>query len=475
MKKWINFTRNLNSNFFWIFFFIISIVSFKLLFYVPDIENGGDAVKYYKIGIDVSNLNFSNFEEHHFYLRWGVWINSLISNIILPNNILSYYLSNFVPFWIGITIFAKILFRETGLISTIFFLLILSSDPDLTRASYQLLPMGSAILPLALLTNTTIKNFKNLNDISDLKILYISFLCYWLFSVRETFLLFILIYFILFIKFKLFKKFNKIILSFFFIYIVEAILFKIMYSNFSLLGKMYFFLNDSKELSKIWFEKANLSEFIDNGLFSRWYKGRLLGSQSVIFFVSFLFSILEIFKKKNFNVAPNINLILSYFILLFFILNTLFIVSINPIMPGLPHESRFVAPIIPLCLMLTIIYINRNIEVKNLFLFIIFIFLFINFISVNIYQQLWNYKYYEFRYSSLSKKISHYNNFSDKLKNGNCIMSEFPKRLKYHLSILHEFDKKNHFIKFKNKKILKDGKLFIIKSDDLECMKKVIF
>jgi len=258
-------------------------------------------------------------------------------------------------------------------------------------------------------------------------------------------------------------------------YIAETIIFKLMYSNFSLLGKMHFFLNDSKELSKIWFEKSNLSKFVDNGLFSRWYKGRLLASQSVIFFTSFIFSILEIFKKKNLNDTVNISKILSYFILVFFILNSLFIVSISPLMPGLPHDSRFVAPIIPLCLMLVIIYVNKNLEDKSLFSFIFFIFLLLNFISVNIYQQLWNYKYYEFRYSSLNKKINYYNNFSDILKNNNCIMSEFQKRLNYHLGILHEFDKKNHFTKFKNKKILKDGKNFVIKSDDLKCKKKVIF
>tara|TARA_Y100000389_G_scaffold129678_1_gene127144 strand:- start:306 stop:1733 length:1428 start_codon:yes stop_codon:yes gene_type:complete len=475
MRIQINFTESLKSNFFYLFIFIILIICFKLLYYVPDIENGGDAVKYYKIGIEVSNYNFSNFLDHHFYLRWGVWVNSLISNILLPNNILSYYLSNLIPFWIGITIFSKILFRETGLISSIFFLLILSSDPDLTRASYQLLPMGSAILPLALLTNSTIKNFKKLHDISNLKILYISFLCYWLFSIRETFLLFILIYLIFFIKLKLLKKLNMFILSFFLFYIVETIIFKLMYSDFSLLGKLYFFLNDSNELSKVWFEKTNLSEFIDNGLFSRWYKGSLLGSQSVIFFISFILSILEIFKKKNLNDMISISKILSYFILLFFILNTLFVVSLNPLMPGLPHDSRFVAPIIPLCLMLIIIYVNKNLDVKNLFSLIFFIFLLFNFISINIYKQLWNYKYYEFKYSSLNKKINFYNNFSNILKNNNCIMSEFSKRLTYHLEILHEFDTKNHFTKFKNKKILKNGKNFVIKSDDKKCMKKVVF
>jgi len=107
----INFYESFKSNFIFIFIFIILIICFKLLYYVPDIENGGDAVKYYKIGIEVSKLNFSNFQEHHFYLRWGVWINSLILNILLPNNIISYYFSNFIPFWVGIIIFSKILFR----------------------------------------------------------------------------------------------------------------------------------------------------------------------------------------------------------------------------------------------------------------------------------------------------------------------------------------------------------------------------
>lgn len=470
----INSYKNSKSSII-IFIFIILIICFKLLLYVPDIENGGDAVKYYKIGIEVSKFNFSNFELHHFYLRWGVWINSLILNILLPNNILSYYFSNFIPFWIGVMIFTKILFRETGLISSIFFLLILSTDPDLTRASYQLLPMGSAILPLALLTNSSIKNFNKLNDISGLNIIYISFLCYWLFSIRETFLLFILIYLIFFIKLRLLKKLNMFIFSFFLLYIVETIIFKLMYADFSLLGKLHFFLNDSKELSKIWFTKSNLSQFIDNGIFSRWYKGGLLGSQSSIFFISFIISFLEIFKKKNLNDITSISEILSYFILLFFIFNTFFVISINPLIPGLPHDSRFVVPIIPLSLILTIIYINKNLEVKNLFSFIFFTFLLFNFISVNIYQQMWNYKYYEFRYSSLNTKIDYYNNFSDKLKNNNCIFSEFPKRLRYHFKILHEFDKKNHFTKFKNSEILKDGKNFYIKSDDKKCIEKLIF
>ena len=189
---------NLNNLF--IVFSLIIIILLKLIFYVPDIENGGDAVKYYKIGIDVSNLDFTNFEKHHFYLRWGVWVNSLIANLIIPNNILSYYLSNFIPFWIGILIFSKILLRETGKVSTIFFLLIISSDPDLTRASYQLLPMGSSILPLALLTSSTIKYFSSQDKIGNLKIIYLSFLIFWLFSIRETFLLFAIVFFIIALK-----------------------------------------------------------------------------------------------------------------------------------------------------------------------------------------------------------------------------------------------------------------------------------
>lgn len=466
------FNKTLSSNFLTIFVLVLLVVYFKLFYYVPDIENGGDAIKYYKIGIDVSNLDFSNFDKHHFYLRWGVWINSLITNILFPNNFLSYYLSSLIPFWLGILVYSKILFKETGIFATIFFLLIVSSDPDLTRASYQLLPMGAAILPLALLTLVSIKFFYKSNEINITQTIYVSFLSFWLFSIRETFLLFALLFIIIAFKINKFKYIYIFVLSFLLFYVIETIIFKLINSDYSIFGKLHFFVIESTELSKLWFEKSKMGKFFDNGLFSRWYKGQLLASQSVIFFTSFIFSLLYIFKK---NKDLSVQKILSYFIFLFFILNTLFITSIFPLKPGLPHDSRFVAPIIPICLILIIIFVYRNLEIKNFISFSILAFVFINFISVNIYQAMWNYKYFEFRYSSLIKKVVFYNNFPERAKNNNCIHSKFYKRLHYHLKIVHQFDEENFLKKFKNKKILEDGKSFVIKSDDEKCKEIIIF
>ena len=80
-----------------------------------------------------------------------------------------------------------------------------------------------------------------------------------------------------------------------------------------------------------------------------------------------------------------------------------------------------------------------------------------------------------FNNNEFDKCVIFYNNFPERAKNNNCIHSKFYKRLHYHLKIVHQFDEENFLKKFKNKKILEDGKSFVIKSDDEKCKKIIIF
>ena len=101
--------------------------------------------------------------------------------------------------------------------------------------------------------------------------------------------------------------------------------------------------------------------YYDNGVSSRWYK-KVESFHSVVYFFAAVIALLTISKYSNkeySSTSPTVFL-LSYSFLSFFLLNSLFVISISPITLGQPLLSRYLAISLPIAYILVIWFISAN-------------------------------------------------------------------------------------------------------------------
>ena len=142
---------NLNLKLIFLLIIILIIQVYKFIFFAPDIEFGGDAIRYWVYAKDLkfnthSFVNSSDLIE----IRWGIWLLPNVLINIFSSDVLFYYLSSFISFNFSLVIFTIIICNLINLRSAIIFSLIIIFDALLYRHNFQLLPSTMVLLPLSI-------------------------------------------------------------------------------------------------------------------------------------------------------------------------------------------------------------------------------------------------------------------------------------------------------------------------------------
>lgn len=463
----LNFYKNFKLAdelfFYLVIFFYFIFQTIKFINFAPDIEYGGDAIRYWVYAKDlVFDENTFKNSASLIEVRWGIWIMPFLLIKIFSSDIVFYYLSNFIAFNLGVIFILLSVKRNLDVLSFSFLCFFIAISSELYRFNYQLLPSTFTILTLGLSIFCFLKFMNSKQNIIKKEIYFLLFVfsCFWLYGVKETNLAFIF-GFLLLIYFFEKKYIFKFIFYLFLLYVLETIILNLLLENFSILGKLHHLLINTSKMT----DYINLSNaydnFYDRGITQRWYAARQ--NNVVIYFISFI----SILYFLNFE---NKNKVLIVFILLglsFVILTSFFIISLNPIVIGQPLDSRYTSPYILIAYILVIFFMkdlfNKFIDIKlnfkkTFFNLLAIILIIIFFIAPDINGNRFNFAYGDYRVKNIKDHINFYNNLPKRIENSGCIQSGNGKRLKYSLQMIPNEKRNQNIIRIFNPYNIKKNK-----------------
>ena len=459
-------TDKFNLIFLLVIIFIIQV--FKFIFFAPDIEFGGDAIRYWVYAKDLkfdiqSFVNSSDLIE----IRWGIWLLPNVLINIFSSDVKFYYLSSFISFNLSLIIFTIIIHNLTNLRCAMIFALIIIIDALLYRFNFQLLPSTMVLLPLSIciyffinFLNSENEKYKNIS-------FFISVLSlFWMYGVKETNIFFSVGFFLYLIIYE--KKYLKyFIFLFSLFYLIETIVLSILIDEFSVLGKIHHLIAHKSDMTYYLKNNAELDKFYDRGITNRWYTARM--NHSVLFFLSFVAIIY--FFSSNFTEKNKNIIFISFLATSFVICTSFFIISLDPIFPGQPYFKRYTAPYVPIAYILTIYFINNIFKSKKLVFNLGFLFIFIFYISQDINGIIFNIKYFEYKVQNIKKHFNYYNNLHSKLERADCIITKNGKKLKYSLHLIPNEKRNNKINKILTTPWIKEGNKKILYINE-KCEKK---
>ena len=136
--------------------------------------------------------DFSSFRtDSHHLMRWGIWLPTAVFIEFFDDEILTYYLATLVPSTLAIAIFVFLAQREISFWAAVALLALWFFDALLLRASFQLLPSGHGLLPLALIVWFLVHIGKSGAEWTLGRITVMALLCFWLYGTKETHLAFL--------------------------------------------------------------------------------------------------------------------------------------------------------------------------------------------------------------------------------------------------------------------------------------------
>jgi len=303
--------------------------------------------------------DFSGFlNDSHHQSRWGVWLPAAVLIDVFSDHILVYYLTTIVPSTLAIAIFTYLIYREVGLLAGLVFLCLWFFDALLFRATFQLLPSGQGLLPIALLFWICLDIVKN-GECTIRSVLFAALVTFWLYGTKETHLAFLPA--VAWIVFRFGSR--NLLLIFFGIllagYALETVFFNYISEEYSWLGRVYHLINDGQHI-KIMTENARYvgqqTRFFDSGLTMRWVSTS--GITPVVIFLSYFLAAQTLlnsqFDQQEY-LAGSLK-VASIFVISFLIFTTFFVVSLSPLRLGHTNVPRYATLLLPFCYFLIIGY-----------------------------------------------------------------------------------------------------------------------
>ena len=407
----------------------------KLIFFPLPVQTGGSELSYWAYFQDYLNL-FENFEYEYMQnyrwfpqeWRWGFYIFPLFLNIFFENiNIL--YLTSLICIFLSFIIFLITLKNFYSILPIIFFIFAWVLHPDIEKFTYSFATNSLSILLISIIVYFLSKFELSKLQLKEFFILL--FLFFWLYGIKEANIIFVTFIPLIFFLNKNLKNFYLISLAAIGLYVLESIFIHIITDGQNSYGRFFYHFVSSdgyawknhvtSEILR-WgspqYSIKNFSrEFIDGGIFSRWFFTGLTFNFFYVF--ALIKAFLNISQKKN-NFIYNLSILyLCYFFTLSFSL-----VEFFPPKPLIHFNLGIQVLGFPLALIIFIDFLEEIFkDFKNKFLFL-FLFLFIsillnlksfNHINKISLKQIKNNNYNLFTFK---KNII---NISDSINNSNCI------------------------------------------------------
>ena len=376
---------------------------------------------------DFANFDLSTFElANHHHLRWGSWIVPFFFNIIFGDGIEIYYYSTIVPSTLAGLLFVYLCSKRFGFVWALVFLALWFTDKQLNRGTFQLLPTGQGLLPLALMGYLLLQlpGSKPTNK----RYLTLILCCwFWMYGVKETNLFFTpgILFYVYFNGG--FRAVRFLLLGMLGLYAIECLFFILITNGDLVLGRAWQLLfGDAKHMKLMSTMQKLVKEqnrYFDHGVTIRWYMTDK--PQVVLNFIAPLLSLFYLNKLGIKNLERQQRLIVIYAVLClsFLFFTTIFIVSLDPIRLGQPLRDRYLAIILPLAFILVMDFVKFHVADKNRIMGLSGLFLAVMFLSSPIEQT-------QKRYSkkSVSERSAQYHKLAKRMQQADCIHSKIRKR-----------------------------------------------
>jgi hypothetical protein len=345
---------------------------FRVMHLAPPVEYIWDNVFLWEWARYFSFGHFDTFDStSHHLMRWGNWIVPAVLIQFFSDQIYIYYLSTILPSTLAIGIFVVLAHRYLGFFAAIVFLIFWFFDALLFRATFQLLPSGQGLLPLAVLFAYTLFLI-NLDKLKLSHVVISAALAFWLYGTKETHLAFFPGFLWLIYSRFGWKPVLHICAIFFAGYILETIFFSFISDDFPILGRAYALVSGGQHVL-IMLENTNYvaqqTRYFDSGITMRW--ARTSGMTPVVIFVGYLLAIFALMASKDSSPRvtgkfQSFEKTLCIFVLSFLFFSTFFIISINPIRLGHGLVPRYSTLVLPLCYLIMIAFCSRQLLDKPL-------------------------------------------------------------------------------------------------------------
>ena len=336
MKK-----QNFRLNFLEIFLiFVLILYTIKLVFFPLTVQTGGSEMYYWAYFQDYLNF-FKNFDYQYMQnyrwfpqeWRWGFYIIPILFNFIFENINLIYITSVFNIF-VAFIIYIIILKKYYSFFPLLFFIVTWILHPDIEKYSYSFSTNSLSILVIALISYYLTK-FK-IDNINLKEFIILILLFFWLYGIKEANLMFVTFIPIIVLINKNLKLFYTVCFLGLSLYLIESIFVYFITSGEIVYGRfLYHFLSTdtyawvnhvtSEELrwgSPQYSVKNFSREFLDGGIFSRWF---FTGLTFIFFYVFAFLRAFSNIKNKSNHFIYNISILyLCYFFTISFALVSLF-------------------------------------------------------------------------------------------------------------------------------------------------------
>lgn len=433
----------------------------KAAFFSPFLELGGDAVHKWFLARDFASFDLSNFDHgNHHHLRWGSWLFAFVLNVFVGDDVSVYFLSTLIPSTAAGLLFICVCYRQLGFFMAVFFGIFWFTDAQIYRATFQLLPTGQGLLPLALLGFSLLQ--LSSAQASKRVLLAILFCWFWLYGVKETNLFFtpgilLFVYFYGGVKAVRFLLIGMAVL-----YALECVFFFILSDGELILGRAWQLLfGDARTMNAMSTSKKLLAEqkkYFDNGITIRLYRTNrvqvlfnFLAPLLALFFLS-QYGLKKLDKQRRFIV------ICSLLCLSFLLFTTIFIVSINPIRLGQPLRDRYIAIILPLAFILVLNFVKNHITKNQRAVSFGVFFLALLFLSKPIHHTRKH-----FKDKSIFERADRYVALASKLEDADCIRAKKRNKVRYMPRLIPQKHRTAHLQKFISKSYKKKGRSYFVR------------
>jgi hypothetical protein len=347
----------------------------KLNYLAPPPEYIWDNVYLWDWARNFGHGDFSTFvADSHHQLRWGNWGFAAILIQSFSDSILVYYLSTLIPSTIAAIIFSYIAWRYIGSIPAMAFVVLWFFDALLFRASFQLLPSGSALLPVALLVWLSLRLVQHQG--AGWKSQIAMALCiFWLYGTKETHLAYLPGILWLVYRVSGWRGVAFQLGVFSLGYLAETLVFLAISSEFSILGRIYAIANGGQHVQLMTEEARYVNQqtqYFDSGITMRWVLTS--GVTPIPIFMGFVIAVLcgsrQVREQLLADSQPiesaqrraQLIQVLSVLILSFMIFTTFFVIQLNPIRLGHPLVPRYVTTLMPLIYLIIIAYLSLQVQ-----------------------------------------------------------------------------------------------------------------
>lgn len=352
---------------------VVGLQLYRMTFLAPPPEYIWDNVYLWDWARHFSHGDFSTFvADSHHQLRWGNWGFAAVLIQFFGDEIIFYYLATLIPSTLAVLIFTWLAWRNIGLVAAFIFIAFWFFDALLFRASFQLLPSGAGLLPLALLI-LLCQQLLNRQSASLAWQLCTAAVIFWLYGTKETHLAFVPAVFWLIYRTVGIRPMLKILACLAVGYILETLFFSIIHPDFSWLGRIHAVADGGQHVTLMTEQEQYVTQqtrYFDSGITMRWVATS--GVVPIVVFLGFVCALLAQIPGDNSGSnhpgkrkQDNLLRLLAALVFSFVFFTTFFVVSIDPIRLGHPLVPRYATLLMPVIYLLILAYVSMQTRLAN--------------------------------------------------------------------------------------------------------------